>query len=138
MDTFQIVVLVIATIILILIFATVSILAKYYDTGKIFPPKANTCPDYWRVDGSGNCMIPGSSSMNKGKIFDTSGKTLLTNDKTNTTYIYTPGYKSDDNVIDFNDPFWSTLGKSSICAKKAWANTNKIIWDGVSNYNSCS
>ena len=51
---------------------------------------------------------------------------------------YTPGYSYDisDNVIsqfiDFSDPKWK-----GICDKKKWANENGIVWDGVSNYNSC-
>ena len=28
-------------------------------------------------------------------------------------------------------------GLSDICTKKKWANENKIVWDGISNYNSC-
>lgn len=32
---------------------------------------------------------------------------------------------------------WIRGGKSAICAKKEWANTSGILWDGVSNYTKC-
>lgn len=32
---------------------------------------------------------------------------------------------------------WTSQGKSAICAKKEWANTSGILWDGVSNYTKC-
>ena len=138
MDTFQITILVVAAILLIAIFTTVGILTKYSTADKVFPPMANTCPDYWTVDASGNCVLPpNSSSLNAGKIYGSSDSTLLSSDKDESGKIYTPGYMSGDGKINFNDPLWSTIGKSPICAKKSWANTNTIAWDGVSNYNSC-
>lgn len=138
MDTFQIVVLVIATIVLILIFATIGILTKYSTADNVYPPKANTCPDYWSVDNSGKCIIPDKDAKNRGYIYSGTSTTInLTADDAETSKVYTPGYNSSSSNIDFNDPAWSTIGKTTICAKKQWANKNNIIWDGVSNYNSC-
>jgi hypothetical protein len=136
MDTFQISVLIVAAVLLILIFATVGILSKYTTTDKVFPPIANSCPDYWTVDASGNCIIPQKDGPNHGTVY--TGDTInLTTDKLDTSKTYTPGYNSSSSYINFTDPIWGTLGKSTVCAKKNWAATNTLQWDGVSNYNSC-
>ena len=136
MDTFQITVLIIAAVLLILIFATVGILSKYATGDKVFPPIANTCPDYWGVDTSGNCIIPPYNHSNSGTVY--TGSTInLTHDKSFTDKTFTPGYNSNGNYINFTDPLWGTLGKNPVCAKKNWAATNRLQWDGVSNYNSC-
>jgi hypothetical protein len=56
----------------------------------------------------------------------------------NDNIMSTPGYSYDmsggivTQYIDFNNNEWSGL-----CDKKTWANTNNIVWDGVSNYNNC-
>ena len=34
--------------------------------------------------------------------------------------------------IDFSDSKWT-----GECDKRKWANENGIVWDGISNYNSC-
>lgn len=136
MDTFQITVLIIATVLLILVFATVGILSKYTDIDKVFPPIANSCPDYWSVDLSGNCRIPQSNGSNAGSIYS-GGNINITADKTDTSKLFTPGYSSGGAYINFNDPLWGTLGKSPVCAKNTWSATNGLQWDGISNYNSC-
>ena len=49
-----------------------------------------------------------------------------------------PGYSYDvsggivTQYIDFSNNAWS-----GVCDKKTWANTNNIVWDGISNYNNC-
>jgi hypothetical protein len=135
MDSFQITVLVVATVLLIIIFTTIGILTRYATIEKVYPPIANNCPDYWE-SVNGNCLIPGSNSKNLGTIY--SGTTInLTGNVDATSGIYTPGYLSGSTAINFSDSGWDSLGKNSICAKKTWANTNEISWDGVSNYNSC-
>uniref|UniRef100_A0A6C0HHT3 Uncharacterized protein n=1 Tax=viral metagenome TaxID=1070528 RepID=A0A6C0HHT3_9ZZZZ len=138
MDTFQITVLIIAAVLLILIFVTIGILTKYSQTDNVFPPIANTCPDYWAVDSAGNCIIPPtSSSLNTGKIY--TGSTInISASKDDTSKSYTPGYSSANGTINFSDPLWGTLGKTTTCAKKTWANTNTLNWDGISNFNSCA
>jgi hypothetical protein len=138
MDTFQITVLVVAAIILILIFSTIGILTKYSTIDKVYPPVANTCPDYWIVDSSGNCTIPSApDALNIGNVYSSSGLINLTADSTDTSKVYTPGYSSENGNINFSDYLWGSIGKTTLCAKKQWATTNNVVWDGVSNYNSC-
>jgi hypothetical protein len=128
MDTFQITVLIIAAVLLILIFTTIGILTKYGTVQDVYPPVANNCPDYWIVD-NGHCKFPSRGNPNN------INGTLTGNAES--SGIYTPGYSSDGNYVDFSDSNWGSLGKSALCAQKDWATTNNISWDGVSNYNSC-
>lgn len=134
MDSFQITVLVVVAALLILIFATIGILTMYAESNKVYPPMANTCPDYWTVNDDGTCAIPdiNSTNPNRGNL----GSSSISDDRTQTGS-YVPGYSSSDGKIDFSHSDWAALGKTAICAKKSWVNTNDISWDGVSNYNSC-
>ena len=118
MEKFHIIVLSIATVALILILIFVGILLSKGDTNEAYPPSYGVCPDYWET------------KLNIGNMYDESTlKTEVTN---------TPGYSnemSDNEVvqyIDFSDSKWK-----GECDKKKWANENGIVWDGISNYNSC-
>ena len=138
MDSFQITVLVVAAILLIAIFTTIGILTKYSSFDKAYPPIANTCPDYWAVDANGNCIVPPTpTSLNSGAIYTAGGVINLTTDKSDRSKTYTPGYSSDNASINFNDALWGSIGKTTLCAKKDWCTKNNLVWDGVSNYNSC-
>lgn len=138
MDSFQITVLVVVAVLLIIIFVAIGLLTNYGKVDKVYPPSASTCPDYWTADTTGKCRLPMSqSSKNRGTIY-TSGDSAETKLSGNVTSSdYTPGYDSQNSIINFSDAAWSSLGKTSICAKKDWVNKYKISWDGVSNYNSC-
>lgn len=136
MDLFYIIVLSIAVVFLIVFLTTFGLLMKSTEQTTAYPPTYSTCPDYWEIaqDGS-KCIIPSNqSSLNVGSIY-TSPNTLNPAVINTTT---TPGYSYDisnnkvTNYIDFTN-----LGWKGICSKKTWAINNGIVWDGVSNYNSC-
>lgn len=136
MDLFYTIVLSIAVVLLILLLTYIGILMKNAKTsgdGEIFPPVANSCPDYWgaSVSDPSSCIIPRNvaGTKNMGSIYDVNGLTL--NDGN------TVGYDAGKNMINFNDTRWSSGGKIAVCAQKDWANKYNIMWDGVSNYNSC-
>ena len=123
-----------ATVALILILIFVGVLLSKGDTNAAFPPSYGMCPDYWEIDASSNkCLIPNikTTKLNIGNMYD-EGEILKD------AITYTPGYGYDisNNVItqyiDFSDPKWKGQ-----CDKKKWANENRIVWDGISNYNSC-
>jgi hypothetical protein len=101
-----------------------------------WPPTMNTCPDYWTILGDGSCNVP--SPLDTSVNAPTSAGWV-----NNTTSIageqYVPGYSSSRHSINFNDAGWSSpaLGSSSLCAKRKWAITNTIVWDGVTNYTGC-
>jgi len=156
METFYVIVMSIATIVLILALVLMGILmtSKGGKKDASFPPFVNSCPDYWKPvdnDISGNCYIPSYKpngvSTNTGTLYKNvttangaketkiEGNTIPNGNKT------TPGYKyvdvSGNSTIDFSDLRWKSIAGSSICAQRAWANAYNVVWDGVTNYNSC-
>jgi hypothetical protein len=138
METFQLVVLMIATVTLIIVFTAIGITLKYYSHTGGYPPVETTCPEYWTVNPNGDCVIPVNNGVNAGKLYTDNGVIYLTNDPVdNSGKIYTPGYDSANGVIRFENSLWTIDGRSAICSKQAWANKNAVVWDGVSNYNSC-
>jgi hypothetical protein len=135
MEWFHIIVLTVALVILILLLTFIGLLMSNQKNNLSYPPTYNTCPDYWSIstDGS-NCIIPSySSNLNIGLLY--SGPTTL-----NSSVSTTPGFTSitdaNNNVINqinFNNSKW----QGSVCNQKIWAVNNNIVWDGISNYNSC-
>lgn len=113
MDLFYKIVISVAIIFLVVILITVGVMSQNIEKNMVYPPTHLVCPDYW-TDISGVCQ-PGS--VNLGKLTNTS------------------------NPIDFNGTSWKSggnyTGLSETCAKKKWATDNNILWDGISNYNSC-
>jgi len=133
MDLFYVIVLALAIVVLILLLTYIGILMKYYNKkSTVFPPQASTCPDYWTTDAANQnmCNIPNSGSRNVGKIYDANQVNTLT---PGTTF----GLNAGKTSFDINDKQWSRGGADSVCTKKGWANQYSIVWDGVSNYNSC-
>ena len=136
MDTFHIIVLSVAVALLVLVLTVIGIMLTNRKTNLAYPPAYGTCPDYWAIgtDVSG-CIIPSfQSSLNIGGLYNSSSGSL------NSSVMATPGYgsKTDPvtnmvtNYINFADSGWT-----GVCNQKTWANQNNIVWDGVSNYNSC-
>jgi hypothetical protein len=145
MEMFYKIVIIVAVILLILILTYIGILlAEKKLTGENlvgFPPVKSSCPDNWeaKVDANNKvfCVVPSSQKKNVGTILDES---IVDNTKMN--YEMTSGYDSTtfsgSNVINFDDSLWAGSGKSADCAKKDWANTYDILWDGISNYTNCN
>jgi hypothetical protein len=131
MNSFQIIVLSIATVVLILVLTLIGITMSGQNGSTVFPPTAADCPDYWpaRADGSGcNIPLPVKGSVNLGGIYD-KGNNLLLNAANTNASLRTDA--TGTNYINFSDSkLWS-----GVCAKKKWAASNNIFWDGVSNYN---
>jgi len=152
MEWFYFIVIAIAIIMLILLLAYIGtrMTGDRPESDTIFPPVKNTCPDLWKADASGKCIIPTDSSgafdekQNVGTVASLLGSaTYDTTCLTNGTCV--PGYTASTGsgtssvpaTIDFNEESWGGQGMSSDCAKSTWVNTNAILWDGVSNYNQC-
>ena len=133
MDSFQIIVLVVAIILLIIIFTSIGIITKYYSTeNNLYPSMSNTCPDTWSVTETNTCIVPQNGDLNSGALYSNGGSTLII-DSANT-----PGYSSAKNEINFSDnTLWAGDGKSALCNKKKWASVYGIAWDGISNANIC-
>ena len=155
MDTFYFIVISVALILLIILLTFIGIRMKNNMSGDdkaIYPPKENSCPELWLADTNVNndgedevvCIIPYDQENTQYKqnhnadgLLETnnSGKNILKSEVLNNT----PGLSSgaDPKSINFNVKGWGSGGEKPICAKKNWANSNNIAWDGVSNYNQC-
>jgi len=104
METFQKIVLFAAIIILIIALVFIGITLSY-SKEQTWPPMVPDCPDYWSVDGSGNCV--------------------------NVKDLGTCPPKGDSKhlVMDFSkDPYAGTQGT---CNKYNWANRCGVSWDGI-------
>lgn len=135
MEIFYIIVLSVAIALLVLVLTVIGIMLSKRTVNLAYPPSYNTCPDYWAIstDGS-NCIIPTyQSSLNIGGLYNSNG--VL-----NPSVLATPGYgiytdpstNMVSNFINFANSGWA-----GVCSQKTWANQNNVVWDGVSNYNSC-
>jgi len=92
---------------------------------------ADNAKNHWKYKGNVEGRTPGKllQHPNSGTIYNSENKVQLNASNT-------PGYNFVDYSIDFNDKGWMMKG-TEICSKKQWANTNGIVWDGVTNYNDC-
>ena len=125
MEAFHKIVLGIATVLLIFILISVGILLSKDKENKIYPPAALQCPDYWVEDNSG-CIV---GDLNKGMRYS-EGYDELVPFETGRAFDFSTNHSSWFNVDSY-------AKLSDICAKKQWAIDNKVMWDGISNYNSC-
>ena len=140
MESFYLIVLGIAIVMLILVLTGIGLLMRTQTASSVYPPMANTCPDGWTIEADGSCTIPTAvGSANMGFIIagtpytDTDIKTsLLKSTKKDGPY---PSFTASS--FSPTDADWSSNKLSAVCQQKKWANTNNIVWDGISNYNSC-
>jgi hypothetical protein len=68
MNTFHILTVIVAVVFFIILFAYTIIIHYFYTRPMDFPMDMTSCPDYWNIDPSGNCIIPDFSSKNIGGL----------------------------------------------------------------------
>jgi hypothetical protein len=152
MDPFYTYVSIGAVIILIVVLIAFGVMMSELHTTDLFPPTYQTCPDMWAIDASGGCKVPGTGAKNRGSlstsatspfIGTTSGDGSLPASATSgsATRLINPALTSATAYsLRLND---STIMSglypaiSDRCSKKQWALNNGVVWDGVTNYNSC-
>ena len=132
MDTFRIVVLSIAVVVLIGFLAFTGSMIKKDVKSQGFPPIAQQCPDGW--------------TYNEVKTGDVITSKTCTSKSTNlgTRTEFKKIYPNPD-VIAVTGTFSTTVGgwgiemkpSVTVCQQRDWAKKNGISWDGVSNYNGC-
>lgn len=129
---FHVIVLTVAVVILALVLIVIGIIMTKKSSNLPYPPTFNTCPDYWTVTDGSSCIIPtAASSLNIGSLYNMNTGVVVPG-VTNT-----PGYVYDqsNNQMTIN---FSNSGWQGMCSMKTWANQYGVVWDGVSNYNSCN
>jgi hypothetical protein len=147
MDSFYIIVGTIAILLLIGILTFLGIaMNKQYDSRPIQDKTIQKCPDYWKADSSGNCIIPTQDKNPAGmnNVGNLGTPANFISQKVGQYLVsYTPGLSNDNTKIDFNVDAWKTyntmVGASlnPVCQKQQWLNDHKVVWDGVSNNNVC-
>ena len=127
MELFHKVVLGFAIVILILILVSLGLLLDEQQKSKVYPPTALNCPDYWIEEVNDQtkrteCKINTNLKTNTGRLKNEDGE------------IETLSYDFKDYNAEWRKDY---RGLSDTCAKRKWARDNDILWDGISNYNSC-
>tara|TARA_E500000331_G_C17108860_1_gene648719 strand:+ start:511 stop:912 length:402 start_codon:yes stop_codon:yes gene_type:complete len=133
MDSFYNTVLMVALVLLILGLAYTGYLLYYYGyAGEVWPKSKGACPDTWIEMGKDDqgrqkCVL-GYKSPNLGRDdFASNNPNASTYKEINGNPVYT--YNTDSGTFTFD--------KLPKCDLKAWADINKITWDGITNYNNC-
>jgi hypothetical protein len=108
MASFQKIVLVIATIILVLLLVFVAFSLHYSKHNQKWPPMVSECPDYWVANSSGKDATC-TNVKNLGSCPIPTGQEHL--------------------VMNFNTPAFR--GTNSLCSKYMWAKNCGISWDGI-------
>jgi hypothetical protein len=158
MDSFYMIVLSIAIVVLILLLTFVGILMRKARGADIFPPVTNMCPDYWDASSTpGVCILPNTTSTanyNTGSLGVTSaGGSSMSKLTTKPAQVKNGaanelkyGYRestsaTDPSTFNMSDiKGWADAypGYTLKCAHRKWAIDNGISWDGVSNFNGCT
>lgn len=156
MDPFFTYVAIGAVVILVVVLIAFGVMMSELHTTDLFPPTYNTCPDYWAVDGSGQCVVPGDTSMKNRGLLTTTGAdphvwtssgdgslpSSASNSATNNDGKFGLISSATNNTVSLklndNDTISALYPSiSDRCSKKQWALNNQIVWDGVTNYNAC-
>ena len=109
MERFHIITLVVASVSLILVLTIAGILLTKDKRSQKFPTSHSDVPDGWEKISTGT----GYTLTHTGADNDAMG----------------------DPPHDF--PGTGDWKDIDICVKKAWADKNKVYWDGITTYNGC-
>ena len=114
LNSFNSLVLMIASIILIILLITIGIIMYYSAKNARFPPVIAECPDYWNVEKEGDKTIC---------------KNIL---KINPNSVSEIDNCNKISPVNFTGP----SNEETVCNKYKWASNCGIIWDGITNNNA--
>lgn len=159
MDTFQKIIVAVAIVVFIgsLTWFGITIRNTPPTHSSVYPPTFSACPDYWKKDERGRCIVPLDRNAPSVPLTNTPYDTYIANNPSGSMTLsqyyfrtpgYTPGYTPADSVlktpatIDFSNSEWGAYGarpgkKSDDCIYREWANRVGVVWDGITNYNQC-
>lgn len=136
MDFYGIVIAV-AIVMFILLLTLMGVLISRSTSTRVFPPTMGSCPDYWSVDSSGNCHFPSTpNAVNRG-LYANKNINGSTDKNVLNSAPYPNTTKGLSWTFDPKDSRWASASKTAVCAQRDWAIKHNIVWDGISNYNSC-
>lgn len=135
MDSFYLIVLTVASLVLIVTLAFMGWNMSNAKKGSRYPSITTSCPDNWTPTSS----TDPSSKKVVIKCTRPTGNNAGGEDLS--TYMTTPASKgynaTDTNALDFTAASWSAAGKDPTCEKREWAQKYKIAWDSVASANYC-
>ena len=161
MDPFYTYIVIAALIILIIILVVVGVTLSKLKKTTLYPPNQSTCPDNWDVSANPNyCGLYVKSSTgreNKGSIVLFNNQEIDKSNSKNVGFCSSNSGFGCKNSIPTGDGFAAGTsdyqyvhlnnnpklvgelypGVTDRCAKKRWADTLGITWDGVTNFNGC-
>ena len=123
MESFYLIVLSIATIILIISLATIGMLMDQGNKAGPFPPISLKCPDGWTETSA--------TDATNGDTYTCTVPLRLSKDLVASEGITVTNTAGTNNKLSYNDK------TTTMCQKYKFATDNILTWDGVSNYNSC-
>ena len=136
MDSFYLIVLAVATLVLILMLAFLGWNMSNAKKGTRFPTITTSCPDNWKsetININGADIIACKRPINFNR-----GDAKLDNYMTSATSL---GYinASKTEYLNFGNNLWNKDIKmpNPTCAKNKWAKDHGIRWDSVENANYC-
>ena len=122
MLSFYTIVIIIAIVILVIALTIIGITLVNKKNNIAFPDYQNTCPDFWTLDSSEQCVSNGINVPLSNKFTEsTTHKGVKKSDTSNTNL-----------SINLSEENWV-----SICDKASWGKKYGILWDGVTNNNTC-
>ena len=124
------IVLIIAIILLVIALTVVGITIRSGSNKKQFPTFQNTCPDFWTSSTTNDIITcsPPPSGINT----PSPEKFVGNNAPISHEGVTIDADKKVITSINLDKTKWM-----SICDQSKWSAMNGIMWDGVSNNNSC-
>jgi hypothetical protein len=141
-DSFYLIVLSIAVIILIIALGFMGWMLSHQKDDIKFPGITTTCPDFWTIAGDGSCVRPATTHFNYGNDSKSGSgmNNILKSYKPPgaSKWADVPGIDSTSSPTKFNSKAdgWGSAN-DAICNKRKWSSDNGILWDTVTNVNFC-
>jgi len=134
MESFHIIVLVVASVSLILVLTIAGLLIKKDNGSQKFPTSHKDVPDGWERSESVTGHTLTHTGVEKKKSDGSSYSTKRYN-YTNPTREGTATEPTPEVAPkEFPGAIWKDI---DICEKKKWADQNQVYWDGITTYNGC-
>ena len=145
MDSFYLIVLGVATLVLILMLAFLGWNMSQVKKGSRYPTNTTSCPDNWTPErktiGDAKVLVCNrpASGYNRGddaklgskSPYNVSLSSFMNNEKT--------GDKINGAHLNFSSEEWGKYNNKDVtCEKRDWANSYGIKWDSVESANYCN
>ena len=139
MFSFYTIVTIIAIVLLIIALTIIGLSIKNNVRTNKFPDYQYTCPDFWTL-GSDNktCTAPNinATNVNNPQVYKDARipniNSLSPKRDKNIYGVELNGNGDRIKSINISSDVWS-----DVCSKVKWSNTNKILWDGITQNNQC-